>query len=104
MNDKAVLAQWAKNLLNDDFFKEVIDNLKKEQISPLRFAYAHDVFTDASTNTTTACAFLGETERHVFVDHTASDTVGNWVMKSCLMELATSRCSFCVPSAQRWSK
>ncbi len=30
-NDKAVLAQWAKNLLNDDFFKEVIDNLKKEQ-------------------------------------------------------------------------
>jgi RNA binding exosome subunit len=32
-NDKAVLAQWAKNLLNDDFFKEVIDNLKKEQIS-----------------------------------------------------------------------
>jgi hypothetical protein len=27
------LAQWAKNLLNDDFFKEVIDNLKKEQIS-----------------------------------------------------------------------
>jgi len=32
-NDKAILAQWAKNLLNDDFFKEVIDNLKKEQIS-----------------------------------------------------------------------
>ena len=31
--DKHVLAQWAKNLLNDDFFKEVIDNLKKEQIS-----------------------------------------------------------------------
>lgn len=37
-----------------------------EQISPLRFAYAHDVFTDASTNTTTACAFLGETERLAF--------------------------------------
>jgi hypothetical protein len=33
MTDKAILAQWAKNLLNDDFFKEVIDNLKKEQIS-----------------------------------------------------------------------
>jgi len=33
MNDKAILAQWAKNLLNDDFFKEVIANLKKEQIS-----------------------------------------------------------------------
>ena len=32
-NDKAVVAQWAKNLLNDDFFKEVIDNLKKDQIS-----------------------------------------------------------------------
>jgi hypothetical protein len=32
-NDKAVLAQWAKNLLNDDFFKEVIDNLKNQQIS-----------------------------------------------------------------------
>jgi pyridoxine 5'-phosphate synthase PdxJ len=33
MNDKAILAQWAKNLLNDDFFKEVIDNLKNQQIS-----------------------------------------------------------------------
>jgi hypothetical protein len=33
MTDKTILAQWAKNLLNDDFFKEVIDNLKKEQIS-----------------------------------------------------------------------
>ena len=31
--DKQIVAQWAKNLLNDDFFKEVIDNLKKEQIS-----------------------------------------------------------------------
>jgi len=31
--DKSIMAQWAKNLLNDDFFKEVIDNLKKEQIS-----------------------------------------------------------------------
>ncbi len=27
MTDKALLAQWAKNLLNDDFFKEVLDNL-----------------------------------------------------------------------------
>jgi RNA binding exosome subunit len=33
MIDKVLLAQWAKNLLNDDFFKEVLDNLKKEQIS-----------------------------------------------------------------------
>ena len=32
-NDKAVVAQWAKNLLNDDFFKEVLNNLKNEQIS-----------------------------------------------------------------------
>lgn len=32
-NDKYLVAQWAKNLLADDFFKEVIDNLKKEQIS-----------------------------------------------------------------------
>jgi len=31
--DKHLLAQWAKNLLNDDFFKEVLNNLKKEQIS-----------------------------------------------------------------------
>ena len=31
--DKHLAAQWAKNLLNDDFFKEVIDNLKKQQIS-----------------------------------------------------------------------
>jgi hypothetical protein len=31
--DKQIVAQWAKNLLNDDFFKEVIDNLEKEQIS-----------------------------------------------------------------------
>ena len=31
--DKHQQAQWAKNLLNDDFFKEVIDNLKKDQIS-----------------------------------------------------------------------
>jgi hypothetical protein len=31
--DKQVVAQWAKNLLNDDFFKEVLNNLKNEQIS-----------------------------------------------------------------------
>jgi protein tyrosine phosphatase len=31
--DKYLLAQWAKNLLNDDFFKEVLNNLKNEQIS-----------------------------------------------------------------------
>lgn len=32
-NDKTVVAKWARNLLDDDFFKEVIDNLKKDQIS-----------------------------------------------------------------------
>ena len=37
-----------------------------EQISPLRFAYAHDVFTDASTNTTTACAFIGDSDQIAF--------------------------------------
>ena len=31
--DKHLLAQWAKNLLNDDFFNEVLNNLKNEQIS-----------------------------------------------------------------------
>jgi hypothetical protein len=31
--DKHLKSQWAKNLLSDDFFIEVIDNLKKEQIS-----------------------------------------------------------------------
>jgi hypothetical protein len=31
--DKHLKAQWAKNLLSDDFFIEVTDNLKKQQIS-----------------------------------------------------------------------
>ena len=31
--DKHLLAQWAKNLINDDFFKEVLNNLKTQQIS-----------------------------------------------------------------------
>lgn len=33
MTDKLVLAKWAKTLLEDDFFKEVLNNLKNEQIS-----------------------------------------------------------------------
>ncbi len=37
-----------------------------EQISPLRFAYANDIFTGDSTNTTTACAFMGETNNIAF--------------------------------------
>ena len=32
MTDKLVLAKWAKTLLEDDFFKEVLNNLKNEQI------------------------------------------------------------------------
>ena len=31
--DKYLVAQWAQNLLNDDFFKEVLNNLKNQQIS-----------------------------------------------------------------------
>lgn len=31
--DKLTLAQWASNLLNDDFFKKVMDDLKNQQIS-----------------------------------------------------------------------
>ena len=42
-NDKAVVAQWAKNLLNDDFFKEVIDNLKKQQISVIINTSSSDI-------------------------------------------------------------
>jgi len=30
--DKLTQAQWAENLLNDDFFKKVIEDLKKQQI------------------------------------------------------------------------
>jgi pyridoxine 5'-phosphate synthase PdxJ len=41
--DKHLLAQWAKNLLNDDFFKEVIDNLKKQQISVIINTNASDI-------------------------------------------------------------
>ena len=31
--DKHLKAKWARNLLDDDFFKEVLNNLKNEQIS-----------------------------------------------------------------------
>jgi pyridoxine 5'-phosphate synthase PdxJ len=41
--DKHLLAQWAKNLLNDDFFKEVIDNLKKQQISVIINTNSSDI-------------------------------------------------------------
>lgn len=31
--DKLTQAQWAENLLKDDFFKKVIEDLKNQQIS-----------------------------------------------------------------------
>jgi hypothetical protein len=42
-----------------------------EQISPLRFAYANDVFTSTTTNATTSCAFLGASNRIVFTAATS---------------------------------
>ena len=33
--DKQRQAQWAKNLLDDDFFKKVIDDLKSQQINAI---------------------------------------------------------------------
>lgn len=33
--DKERQAQWAENLLNDDFFKKVIDDLKSQQINAI---------------------------------------------------------------------
>jgi pyridoxine 5'-phosphate synthase PdxJ len=41
--DKQLTAQWARNLLNDDFFKEVIDNLKKQQISVIINTNSSDI-------------------------------------------------------------
>ncbi len=41
--DKQLTAQWARNLLNDDFFKEVIDNLKKQQISVIINTSSSDI-------------------------------------------------------------
>jgi pyridoxine 5'-phosphate synthase PdxJ len=41
--DKHRQAQWAKNLLNDDFFKEVLNNLKNEQISVIINTNADEV-------------------------------------------------------------
>lgn len=32
MTDKKLQAEWANTLLNDDFFKKVIDDLKNQQI------------------------------------------------------------------------
>lgn len=37
-----------------------------EQITPLKFAYAHDVFAPDATGTTTACAFIGDSDQIAF--------------------------------------
>ena len=33
--DKITVAEWAKRLLDDDFFKKVIDDLKTQQINAI---------------------------------------------------------------------
>ena len=33
--DKITVAEWAKRLLDDDFFKKVIDDLKNQQIGAI---------------------------------------------------------------------
>ena len=55
---------WATTGVNSNAGLIRID--LSEQITPLRFAYANDVFTTDATNQTTACAFLGESDRIVF--------------------------------------
>ncbi len=53
--DKLTQAQWAENLLNDDFFKKVIDDLKKQQIgviissSPLDVDVREDAYKHIKT-------------------------------------------------------
>lgn len=41
--DKLTISQWATNLLDDDFFKKVIDDLKSEQINAIIVSNAEDV-------------------------------------------------------------
>jgi len=53
--DKLTQAQWAENLLNDDFFKKVIEDLKKQQIgviissSPLDVDVREDAYKHIKT-------------------------------------------------------
>ena len=53
--DKLTKAQWAENLLNDDFFKKVIEDLKKQQIgviissSPLDVDVREDAYKHIKT-------------------------------------------------------
>jgi len=51
---------WATTSVNGNSGLTRID--LSEQISPLRFAYATDLYSDAATTTTTACALLGTTK------------------------------------------
>jgi hypothetical protein len=55
---------WATTSVNGTAGLTRID--LSEQISPLRFAYATDLYSDTATTTTTACALLGTTNRMVF--------------------------------------
>lgn len=41
--DKKLQAEWASNLLNDDFFKKVMDDLKNQQISVIINTNRHEV-------------------------------------------------------------
>lgn len=44
----------------------VSENQALYGVGTLRFAYAHDVFTENSTGTTTACAFIGDSDQIAF--------------------------------------
>ena len=41
--DKLTQAQWAENLLNDDFFKKVMEDLKNQQISAILSTNRDDI-------------------------------------------------------------
>jgi hypothetical protein len=41
--DKLTQAQWCENLLNDDFFRKVIEDLKTQQIGVIMGSNPYDV-------------------------------------------------------------
>ena len=41
--DKITVSEWAKRLLEDDFFKKVIDDLKNHQISAILATNADEI-------------------------------------------------------------
>lgn len=41
--DKITVSEWAKRLLEDDFFKKVIDDLKNQQISAILATNADEI-------------------------------------------------------------